>query len=438
MPGRFIDRAEDARVHGSAGARHIQLDAELTRYLENKRRVVAQAGRIPAAAAGCEQALERAHQWLLRTLEREYPGRFDGGALASLDSLCLSLQEDLVVMVAPEGADAADAFAAYLHVCAPSGRAPETLVGADFETLHRPVPSRPGLGFEASPGRDATASPRRRVAASLFGTTADAENRARVRFVSNVTQGAELDRCIATCLLEYFGAQYPERYTETIWCDQSYNDLLLTHHAAVGDKLRYTVLNCVKDRLVDKYKLWPGVLHGPADWLKPPIEVSRPEYFFDQTDEEHVVATGCFVPPPQFGDRSLPGLVEDFRQQLNARQLELVPQARSAGQGFVGVKKILATDPFDAPNNVRPKGRHKPTVAAGGDREAYKKAVAAVREYRRQYREAWQSFRRGLEAIFPGGTLLMRHRYRQPCEPLDCWWYVLARCPAAMPPPTPG
>ncbi|MDH5675240.1 MAG: hypothetical protein OEZ06_24180 [Myxococcales bacterium] len=249
---------------------------------------------------------------------------------------------------------------------------------------------------------------------------------------------AWLDRCIAMCLLAYFGEQYPDRYTETIWCDQSYNDLLLTNHAAVRDKLCYTVLNCVKDRLVDKYKQWPGVLHGPTDWLEPPMQVSRPKYFFDQTDEEHAVATGCFVPPPQFGDHPLPDLVEDFRQQLNARQLELVTQARSAGHGFVGVKKILATDPFDAPNNVRPKGGRKPTVAAGGDREAYKNAVGAVREYRRQYREAWQGFRRGLEATFPGGTLLMRHRFRQPCEPLDCWWCVLARCPGAMPPPTPS
>ena len=113
-------------------------------------------------------------------------------------------------------------------------------------------------------------------------------------------------------------------------------------------------------------------------------------------------------------------------------------EARAAGQGILGVKEVLATDPFDAPNNVRPKGKRNPTVAAGGDHEAYKKAVVAVRQYRRQYREAWQSFRRGLEATFPGGTLLMRHRHRQPCEPLDCWWCVLARCPAAMPPPIPG
>jgi len=92
-----------------------------------------------------------------------------------------------------------------------------------------------------------------------------------------------LDRCIAMCLLEYLGEQYPGRYLETIWCDQSYNDLLLTNHAAVRDKLCYTVLNCVKDRLVTKYMLWPGVLHGPADWLKAPMEVSLPKYFFDQT-----------------------------------------------------------------------------------------------------------------------------------------------------------
>ncbi|MDH5675229.1 MAG: hypothetical protein OEZ06_24125 [Myxococcales bacterium] len=129
---------------------------------------------------------------------------------------------------------------------------------------------------------------------------------------------AWLDRCIANCLLENFREQYPDRYTETIWCDRSYNDLLLTNHAAVRDKLCYTVLNCIKDRLVPKYKQWPGVLHGPADWLQPPMEVSRPEYFFDQTDEEHAVASGRFVPPPQFGDRPLPGLVEGFCQQLNA------------------------------------------------------------------------------------------------------------------------
>ncbi|MDH5676313.1 MAG: hypothetical protein OEZ06_29605 [Myxococcales bacterium] len=106
---------------------------------------------------------------------------------------------------------------------------------------------------------------------------------------------AWLDRCIAMCQLEYFGQRYPDGYTETIWCDQSYNDLLLTNHAAVQDKPCYTVLNSVKDRLVPDYKQWPGVLHGPSDWLKPQMKVSRPQYFFDQTDEEFAVATGCFV-----------------------------------------------------------------------------------------------------------------------------------------------
>ena len=77
-----------------------------------------------------------------------------------------------------------------------------------------------------------------------------------------------------------------------------------------------------------------------------------------------LISRRCLKPDP----------VEDFPQQLNAGRLELVTQARTAGQGFVGVKKVLATDPFDAPNNVRTKGRRTPTVAAGGDRDAYKKA----------------------------------------------------------------
>ncbi|MDH5676547.1 MAG: AAA family ATPase [Myxococcales bacterium] len=179
-------------------------------------------------------------------------------------------------------------------------------------------------------------------------------------------------------------------------------------------------------RLRDRY-MWTRI-HAeldrtgidPADWLEPAMEVSRPEYFFDQTDEEHAVASGCFVPPPQFGDRVLPDFVEDFSQQLNTRQLELVTEARTAGQGFVGVKKILVTDPLDAPNNVRPKGRRNPTVAAGGDRAAYKKAVDAVQQFRRQYQAGLAELSQGPRGGFPGGTLLMRHRQCPPCEPLDC------------------
>lgn len=197
MPGRFIDLEEDARLHGPGGSLCFQLDVELARYLEAKRTVLADPARQPRRDDRHAVALERARQWMGETLELEHPARFAGASSWSLDAMVANVQEDVVVMVAArdEGcrADPAEAVAAYVHVCLPSGWSPESILGHGFQAIHAPVPSQRGLGFEDEPSLPGAPSPRRKLAASMLGA-ATGPQAPRVRFVWTLSSDAQLDR----------------------------------------------------------------------------------------------------------------------------------------------------------------------------------------------------------------------------------------------------
>jgi hypothetical protein len=87
---------------------------------------------------------------------------------------------------------------------------------------------------------------------------------------------------------------------------------------------------------------------------------------------------------------------------------------------------VLACRPLEAPPTPRPVKHVNPTLAAGGDKQALAVAKRAVKLFRCAYRAAWKAFKAGERAVFPGGTLLMRLRYGQRCEPLDAYWCARA------------
>lgn len=61
--------------------------------------------------------------------------------LRPVDALALAVQEDLVLLAGPPGADTAE----LLHVCLPSHWSPGARAGASFAELHGPVPHGDGL-----------------------------------------------------------------------------------------------------------------------------------------------------------------------------------------------------------------------------------------------------------------------------------------------------
>lgn len=233
----------------------------------------------------------------------------------------------------------------------------------------------------------------------------------------------EMNRSAARCLLAYYRERFPKRRLETVWSNaQPFSaTLLLTPHAVL-EKVVYTLTNPVKDGLVRDYRKWAGLNTRPSDWRLGPRTIERPRYYFKNTPEQ---ISYQIMAPSQLGDcvESAIATTElHLREAQRQAAVELAAQRRSVP----GVAAILATDPFDAPSTQRPVSKLNPALAGGGDRQALSVAKQALKLFRLAYRSAWQDFKAGIQTVFPGGTLLMRTRFGQPCRPLDAYWCMTA------------
>jgi putative transposase len=229
----------------------------------------------------------------------------------------------------------------------------------------------------------------------------------------------ELNRSAARCLLAYYRQRFPELRIDAIWsAAHSFSAPLLLTRNAILDKLVYTFTNPVKDGLVRDYRKWPGFNTRPSDWARGERTVARPDFYFKNTPK---VLTYRVERPAQL-DGDLDTVIASVETQILDRQRQAATDLAAQGRSVLGVKAVLATDPRDAPNTSQPRGNLNPHLAAGGDGEALRTAAKALRTFRSLYRQAWSLFKQGLQATFPGGTLLMRKRFGAACDPLDAYW----------------
>lgn len=81
------------------------------------------------------------------------------------------------------------------------------------------------------------------------------------------------------------------------------------------------------------------------------------------------------------------------------------------GPLLLGLKAAGSIHSALPPRDAQP-GNSKPHVAPGGVPEALRLAIQALRAFRLACREAWNRFKQGLHAVFPGGTLLVASESR--------------------------
>jgi REP element-mobilizing transposase RayT len=233
----------------------------------------------------------------------------------------------------------------------------------------------------------------------------------------------ELNRCSARCLLAHYRERFPKRRLENVWSNaRPFSATLLLTPQAVLDKLVYTLTNPVKDGLVRDYRKWAGLNTRPSDWRMPGRTVGRPNFYFKNTPDE---LTYQVTVPSQLGD-SLEHAIATVELHIRDAQQQAAVELAAQRRSVVGAAAVVGTNPFDAPSTPRPIGALNPTLASGGDRKALSIAKQALKLFRLAYRAAWQDFKAGAQALFPGGTLLMRTRFGQPCHPLDAYWCMTA------------
>ena len=95
----------------------------------------------------------------------------------------------------------------------------------------------------------------------------------------------------------------------------------------------------------------------------------------------------------------------------------------------MGVRAVLAADPFDSPNTIRRKGTLNPHLAAGGDKTLLHEGKKLLRSFRELYRQAWHELCAGAQCAFPAGTYLVARQFGVECAPLQAPWCAAALSP---------
>lgn len=233
----------------------------------------------------------------------------------------------------------------------------------------------------------------------------------------------ELNRSAGRCLCAYYRRRFPNIRIDAVWTSaQSFGATLLITPDAILDKLVYTLTNPVKDGLVRDYRDWPGFNTRPGHWRAPARTARRPRFYFKNTPHElsyQVTAPAQLAGP-------LEQIIATVELHMREAQAQAAIDLAKQGRSILGAKAVLACNPFSAPTTPRPVGTLNPHLAAGGDRAALTTAKQALKHFRLAYREAWKLFRRTAQAVFPGGTWLMRLRFGQRCDPLDACWCARA------------
>jgi len=177
---------------------------------------------------------------------------------------------------------------------------------------------------------------------------------------------------------------------------------------AMIDRLLYMLTNPVKDGLVERALDWPGFSTAP-ELLE---GVDRTFTVFDRSswhrdgkpDDQQLYLKELplvVTPLPCWKHLSGNRLVAHVRALVEQREDQCRKRRKITGRSVLGVKKILATDPFDVPRKVDRSPRplcHAGTKARWMEfRESWVLFTAA-------YRQASERYRAGKRATFPEGS----------------------------------
>jgi hypothetical protein len=196
------------------------------------------------------------------------------------------------------------------------------------------------------------------------------------------------------------------------------NYCVLPQSGDVMDKVVYTLTNPVKAGLVKEHHLWPGAISNAAQLAKGRITTKRPKKFFARTDDPELLTRELILTPiPGAGVLS----PEDYRklvtERVTAEEARIAEEREASGLPWMGRKKCLAINPYDAPARSWKPFSLRPTVSSKND-EARRCRIQRQKQLRELYATARKAFREGhRDVAFPEGTFFLRVYYQVPIEP---------------------
>lgn len=136
----------------------------------------------------------------------------------------------------------------------------------------------------------------------------------------------------------------------------------------------YVSTNATRHGMVEDPSQWPGLSSYNQSMTEKAL--TFPFYYYSAVEEEKRVTYHrlSITPLPQFESLSRKDRTYEVARLLEDRARSIVKDRLEHGQGFLGVEKIRAQNPFEAPTNVSKSPRPP----------CYTKDVSVRREFRRQ------------------------------------------------------
>ena len=198
----------------------------------------------------------------------------------------------------------------------------------------------------------------------------------------------------------------------SIWnCSQT-SHVSLEDDEAVLDKMLYSVLNPVKDGLVENVEEYPGL---NVSWPDEPITFTRPDVWFNPKAKKKDGSQRW--PDEVIYDPKRPDIFEtltdkELRDLFDAERAAREKALRAEHEGgYVGAKKLKTRDRHDRPVLDKPPSKVSPTVAARSKTKRIGRLILD-RAFRREHDEARERLAAGeKDVVFPYGTYKMRVIY---------------------------
>jgi len=212
------------------------------------------------------------------------------------------------------------------------------------------------------------------------------------------------------CTLGHFGAMW-EGGARPNYC-------VLPKGGDVMDKVVYTLANPVNAGLVSQHHLWPGAISNAAQIANGCITTKRPKKFFAKTDDPELLTRELILTPVPGAGVLCP---EDYGKvvldRVTAEEARIAEQREAAGLPWMGRKKCLAMNPYDAPVKTWKAFSRRPKVSTKSD-EARRYVLQRQKRFAEVHGAARKVFRDGnRDVAFPEGTFFLRVYFQVPIEP---------------------
>jgi putative transposase len=206
-------------------------------------------------------------------------------------------------------------------------------------------------------------------------------------------------KLVSSCMNAYRGRW------ENFWSSEPPCTVRLIGRETVIAKLIYTASNPVKDHLVTRVHLWPGV-NGYTNLVRGRVlHATRPRHFFSEDGDLPESVTLQLTIPPELGPAQ--EVIDAVREGVEAIEAALASEIRRGETRVLGRRAVREQSWRARPRSKEPRRNLRPRFAAVNP-DARINALRTYRAFLGAYRDARDSWLSGEAALFPHGTYWLR------------------------------